>query len=1248
MMWFLLFLCIAHIEPVILQDENRLILRDGSRPCEGHVEIYHEKKWGYVGDKGWNRATEEVVCKSINCGEPMEDLTVDVKWPFDSSTVWLNELKCNENHKNLWDCNFPGWNISFYKKWTVKKITCRNNISISLDGYDCAGAVQFSINGKKSYFCDLGEREANFLCKSLNCSASKEIIKEEWMGWKHLQNSEMTLNCAGINDVQNLWQCAKQGPQVCKNPVSVICKGHKRLQLEGDPSNVCSGNLQTMENGKWTYNNSKSSLNVCRQMNCGTVYKQTGDKVTCTDNIKVVLRENNNPSTCYGAVHIQVNTSLLPVCGNSWTEKNAEVVCKELNCGKVVTFDETKKKTTTRGIMDYVKCSGEESSLWHCRAKRDKTPFTCDSMAYVVCAASIDVRLADGPGKCAGRVEIKHKGQWKRVRKSNWKETNSDAVCSQLKCGNKGKSNSSEKFSKGSGGFLDNKVDCSGNAANINECFEKNQQHSDKEDEPVGIICEDHKVVFLSGEKACSGIVGIEHGTKTHWLSGSNETWNQYSANAVCQQMHCGKATQYNFIDSKMFNEGVWKESYSCLPNTKSLFECENRTLPSNHSDTIASVTCSGKIEINLANQCYGRVNVCVNETCGGVCADTWTEQMSLMLCKDLGCGDKILHLQQKKHEISNVIIQSLHTTQHTTKVNQCNLVRSAENGEACENKAAYVACSGSVKAEMSNAEMSSSYTCYGSVTLHYDGQWLPVCTAALNDMETRNAICGDLKCGHALNVTDFGPSVRGQVISEMNCSANGKESLQACNITSATNTCTHGFLKCAGWSQMMVEGDKSCSGNVLVFSERVNMTAFPPDKWTDTTGNKFCQDLECGNLKSKKTITLQQQQRLFIECEDEHMINLSDKCHGDVKINGIEVCDSDWDWDKIESHFICQAQNCSNAVVGIPSVRMPNPAVAYHHFKCEEHHYKLSQCLHFKGKCNRKLMSVYCTENVKFNTTEKCGGQIEVNYRNKWEKVCPLNSSFTSEFKEMLCKNLNCGGLALKIQNNNNKKTDTLETHLHCTTDHMDIKHCVIHEHCSNVVPAEIYCTGYVIKPPPKEIRKPISIVPILLGVGLLLVLVIVIVVFIRIFIVKKAKNVSSRMFPRQEVEFESGDYEDVKSKENEMEESHRGRFRSEAEVITESDTRSNASFSYDDIDEAAEAQPLTSKAATAGPTDEVTYEVEDPQENYDDIEASPEISQTKVEVHDSPQTTPESIAAASPALVQEDEDYLVPGHDG
>lgn len=63
---------------------------------------------------------------------------------------------------------------------------------------------------------------------------------------------------------------------------------------------------------------------------------------------------------------------------------------------------------------------------------------------------------------------------------------------------------------------------------------------------------------------------------------------------------------------------------------------------------------------------------------------------------------------------------------------------------------------------------------------------------------------------------------------------------------------------------------------------------------------------------------------------------------------------------------------------------------------------------------------------------------------------------------------------------------------------------------------------------------------------------------------------------------------------------------------------------------------------------TDGVTYEVDDIQEGYDDVDASSEILQTTVEVHDAPMTTSESKAAASAGLLKRDEDYLAPGKDG
>lgn len=144
-----------------------------------------------------------------------------------------------------------------------------------------------------------------------------------------------------------------------------------------------------------------------------------------------------------------------------------------------------------------------------------------------------------------------------------------------------------------------------------------------------------------------------------------------------------------------------------------------------------------------------------------------------------------------------------------------------------------------------------------------------------------------------------------------------------------------------------------------------------------------------------------------------------------------------------------------------------------------------------------------------------------------------------------------------------------------------------------------------------------------------------------------------SSRMLSTKDMEFESGDYEDVMSKENEMEDFSPGRFRSEDEFITDNDGHSVSSLPYDDIAEAEEARPLTSPG-TAAPADRdanmhedgVTYEVENPQESYDDVDTILETTQTKAEVHDSPQTTHDT--AAPPGLAQRDEDYLEPDQDG
>lgn len=115
---------------VLAGDGNKLILRKGNGPCEGHLQVYHSGEWGHVGDKYWNNnKTVEVVCRSTNCGEP-------VSWremlrPI-GSKVWLNELRCNGSESHLWDCPHPGWGTSVFQKDTMMEVTCSSKAWLSV------------------------------------------------------------------------------------------------------------------------------------------------------------------------------------------------------------------------------------------------------------------------------------------------------------------------------------------------------------------------------------------------------------------------------------------------------------------------------------------------------------------------------------------------------------------------------------------------------------------------------------------------------------------------------------------------------------------------------------------------------------------------------------------------------------------------------------------------------------------------------------------------------------------------------------------------------------------------------------------------------------------------------------------------------------------------------------------------------------------------------------------------------------
>ncbi len=91
----------------------------------------------------------------------------------------------------------------------------------------------------------------------------------------------------------------------------------------------------------------------------------------------------------------------------------------------------------------------------------------------------------------------------------------------------------------------------------------------------------------------------------------------------------------------------------------------------------------------------------------------------------------------------------------------------------------------------------------------------------------------------------------------------------------------------------------------------------------------------------------------------DEPIVTLSHTCHGEVKIDNVQVCATSWNNDY--SHLICQEKDCSNAIANTFNGENAKSNGMYYHVSCEKYHYKLGQCKRFKGTCNGKLVSVSC-----------------------------------------------------------------------------------------------------------------------------------------------------------------------------------------------------------------------------------------------------------------------------------------------
>ncbi|XP_044844679.1 deleted in malignant brain tumors 1 protein-like [Mauremys mutica] len=354
------------------------------------------------------------------------------------------------------------------------------------------------------------------------------------------------------------------------------------------------------------------------------------------------LRLVNGPSPCAGRVEVLYNQVWGTVCDDSWDLQDAGVVCRQLDCGTVLSAPGGARfgQGSDHIWLDDVNCAGTENTLSDCGAQPWGTN-NCNhgEDAGVVCSGTANeeflkevlqvteeqtlhpwasmtgfpmrdsgisevaqLRLVNGSSRCAGRVEVLYNQVWGTVCDHDWDITDAGVVCRQLGCGTALSAPGGARFGQGSDPIWLDDVTCTGTEVALSSCGaqpwgDNNCNHG----EDAGVVCSDAGISevaqlrLVNGSSRCAGRVEVLYNQV--WGTVCDGDWDITDAGVVCRQLGCGTALSAS--GGARFGQGsdrIWLDDVNCTGTENTLPDCGARPWGTNnctHGED-AGVVCSG------------------------------------------------------------------------------------------------------------------------------------------------------------------------------------------------------------------------------------------------------------------------------------------------------------------------------------------------------------------------------------------------------------------------------------------------------------------------------------------------------------------------------------------------------------------------------------------------------------------------------------------------------------------------------
>ncbi|XP_055362330.1 scavenger receptor cysteine-rich type 1 protein M130-like isoform X8 [Betta splendens] len=675
-----------HVLLLLLWTSEPVRLVGGDSYCAGTLEMKHKGEWRPVDGFRWTMKEAAVVCRVLDCGSAV---SIGQKRISSILSVWGIRSNCVRTGSALREC------VTSSHSTLTLNFVCLDSVRLLNGTGPCSGRLEVRSNQSNqgwSSVCeaDFDQQDAEVVCRELGCGAPSALQgalygeveapfwSEEFMCGGH---ESALLDCRSSDLARTTCSPGKA--------VGLTCSESEGFRLVGGDTHCAVQREESSERLTWGINSncvhSGSAVRDCVSPSYSSFYLD----LTCSDSFRLL----NGTGLCSGRLEVRSNQSnqrWFSVCEADFDQQDAEVVCRELGCGAPTAlqgalYGEVEAPVWSRDFQ----CGGNESALLDCRSS-DSARTTCSPGKAVGLTCSEPVRLVGGDSRCAGKLELKHEGEWRPVGGFRWTLKEAAVICRELDCGSAVSIQECEESSERLVWGIDS--DCLLSGFGLRECVTFHElytfiqnltcsaswvrlQHPrdpaygtkrlgkwmDRWMSPIMPIgCRADSVRLLNGTKLCSGRLEVKSNQFNHfnqwWSSVCEADFDQQDAEVVCRELGCGAPSA---LQGALYGEveaPLWSKEFQCGGNESALLDCRSsgsaRTTCS--PGKAVGLTCSEPIRlVGGDTRCAGRLELKHEGEWRPVDEFDWTLKDAAVVCRELDCGSAVSILQtQESSEI--------------------------------------------------------------------------------------------------------------------------------------------------------------------------------------------------------------------------------------------------------------------------------------------------------------------------------------------------------------------------------------------------------------------------------------------------------------------------------------------------------------------------------------------------------------------------------------------------------------------